>query len=387
MPLEFAWWTLAVGWGTGVLIVHALTLIHWARAWHLASQQPADDEAVHPPPFTVVIPARNEALRLPNLLDDLANQDRQVGIVVIDDHSEDQTMEVARRHPLTSQGLLQVVSALKPGKKSALLEAMKVVSTDWVVTVDADARLGNRWSQTWSNRLSTVTPSVAAVAGPVVLAAQPLPRRFWESIQALDYAAQMGWTVGRLAQHRPGSASGANLALRVNVYPDTRSLGPSGDDTLVVQALRRGGHDVQWLHNVQALVWAPGARDVSEWIGQRLRWATKSKHYPWDAQKTAWWMAFVSMSQVILMAIAVFTAGWLGAGVAMMGWMMIVAMNVRFVRPVAHWFGLRPTVWAWIGLGVTQPFQFPVLAMARLGAFSTLGISSNPIWKGRTCTT
>ena len=386
MAFDFNWSSLVMTWGIGILICHAIVLLRWARAWRLATRQPSDPDFANAPPFTVLIPARNEAPRLPQLLDDLANQTLQVRIVMIDDHSEDATSEVARRHALHSQGLLHVISSKHPGKKSALLEAMAEVGTDWVVTVDADARMGKHWAQTWSNRLSNALPTVAAVAGPVMLSAKPLPQGCRESIQSLDFAAQMGWTVGLLAQQQPASASGANLALRVNVYPDTRALGPSGDDTLVVQALQQDGHEVQWLHNVKALVWAPGAGSISEWVHQRLRWASKSKHYPWAAQKTAWWMAFLSISQIFLAATAAWDAGWIGAGMASLGWVILTVMNVRFVRPVAHWFGLHPSIWAWIGLGVTQPFQFPVLALARLGALAPWGISSKPMWKGRTCT-
>lgn len=50
-------------------------------------------------PLSVVVPARNEAERLPRLLASLAAQTRPAGrIVVVDDASDDETAEVARRY-------------------------------------------------------------------------------------------------------------------------------------------------------------------------------------------------------------------------------------------------------------------------------------------------
>ena len=118
-----------------------------------------------------------------------------------------------------------------------------------------------------------------------------------------DYAAQMGWSAGCLATQKPGSASGANLALRCDVYPDTRHLGPSGDDTLVVQTLHGRGWRVLWLADVDAMVATQGASSLSEWIVQRC--AGPAKHYPWRTQRTAWWMAWMAFMQLGLVAAAI----------------------------------------------------------------------------------
>ena len=85
------------------------------------------------------------------------------------------------------------------------------------------------------------------MAGPVVLSFSPQSPSLWEGVQALITPPK--WMVRRMPCPRPPGieASGANMAVRVDTYPDTRNLGASGDDTLVVQALQRGGHRVEWL--------------------------------------------------------------------------------------------------------------------------------------------
>ncbi|MEC7951147.1 MAG: glycosyltransferase [Bacteroidota bacterium] len=379
------------GWGpwafvvAGVLaVLHAWTLRGWSRAWRkaLTSGVGAEPRALD---WTVVIPARNESQHLGNVLDDLAEQELQVNILVVDDHSTDGTASLAASHQLVQQGHLRVLTAEGIGKKSALLSGMASASTPWVVTLDADVRLGPSWAQGWQDRLSGVHAKTACVAGPVVLSLSPQSPSLWDGVQALDYAAQMGWSAGCLVRDVPGSASGANMAVRVDTYPDTRNLGASGDDTLVVQALQRGGHRVEWLSDSRATVRTAGANSFPAWIEQRMRWAGKAVHYDRRAKRTAWWMAWMSVTQWTL---------WLGAcassasglwGLAWGWWALVTGMNMAYARPVARWFGLQTTWAQGAMLGLTQPAQVPLILMAQAGLLRPWGIASKPSWKGRTC--
>ena len=371
---------------------HAFTLCGWARSWTLAvrrrqfpQQREADD---HPESdWAIVIPARNEANHLTNLLDDLnaTLQDHDVNIWVVDDQSEDDTVQVAQQHRLARTGRLRVVGNRGVGKKSAIVTGMEHAKRTWVVTLDADVRLTPAWASTWAHALSQTSSKVAAIAGPVVLSTRRHDPGLWEGVQALDYAAQMGWSAGCLATQKPGSASGANLALRCDVYPDTRHLGPSGDDTLVVQTLHGRGWRVLWLADVGAMVATQGASSLSEWIAQRLRWAGKTKHYPWRTQRTAWWMAWMAFMQLGLVAAAILEPSNRVWQLALGWWLSVTALNVWFVAPVALWFGLRVNPSHWLVLGLTQPLQVPLLTIARTGLLKFVGIPSHATWKGRTC--
>ena len=374
-------WILLAG---AVAALHAWTLRAWSRAWRkaLTSGVGVEPRAVD---WTVVIPARNEATRLGTVLDDLASQDLLVQILVVDDQSTDGTASLAASHQLAQRGQLRVLTADGTGKKSALLTGMASASSPWVVTLDADVQLGPSWAQAWHDRLSEVDSNTACVAGPVVLSRSPHSPSLWEGVQALDYAAQMGWSVGCLVRDLPGSASGANMAVQVDTCPDTRNLGASGDDTLVVQALQRGGHRVEWLADPRATVRTAGATSFSEWIQQRMRWAGKAVHYDRRAKRTAWWMASMSVAQWAL---------WMGAyvastsgmwGLAWGWWALVTGMNLAYARPVARWFGLQTTWAQGVMLGLTQPAQVPLILMAQAGLLRPWGIASKPIWKGRTC--
>ena len=272
------------------------------------------------------------------------------------------------------------------------------------MTLDADVRLQPGWGAAWHACLGGQPEQVAAVAGPVVLlgadptaSAAPIAPGMptaplaapsgsrWARVQALDFAAQLGWAAGRLAEGWPASASGANFAVRPAHYPDTRHAGPSGDDVLVLQALHAQGFQSVWLHDRHARVWTAGATTLPAWVSQRMRWAGKAKHYAPHARRSALWMASVSTAQVAVVAVG--AVGWglasSGAGAAAL-WISISALHIAFARGVARWFGLDARPLDWLLLALTQPLQVPLLLLARTGALQPFNIPSKPRWKGRT---
>ena len=93
------------------------------------------------PPFSIVIPARNEAHTLPILLASIHNQDLQPQeIIVVDDHSEDKTALVATAH-----GARVLRAARLPqdwlGKPWACWQGAQQTDAEVLVFLDADTRL------------------------------------------------------------------------------------------------------------------------------------------------------------------------------------------------------------------------------------------------------
>lgn len=83
--------------------------------------------------FTCLIPAFNEAARLPRVLDAVLGHPLLSRVVVIDDGSTDGTGEVARVH-----GAELVAAPENVGKTKALLLGLRTVQTSHVVLIDAD---------------------------------------------------------------------------------------------------------------------------------------------------------------------------------------------------------------------------------------------------------
>jgi dolichol-phosphate mannosyltransferase len=101
---------------------------------------PIEAAPTAPAPFggvTVVIPARNEALRIAPCLEGLRADSAIHEVIVVDDHSDDGTADMAR----TLGARVVSASALPSGwagKCWALQQGIEAATTEWVVTLDAD---------------------------------------------------------------------------------------------------------------------------------------------------------------------------------------------------------------------------------------------------------
>lgn len=119
-------------------------LVRWLLGWFLCLRMPALPELTPTgqPRVSVLIPARNEALTLPRLLAALADQSLQpLEVIVIDDHSGDNTAGIARAAGVT-------VLASKPlpegwcGKTWALQQGANRSQGELLVFLDADTEPG-----------------------------------------------------------------------------------------------------------------------------------------------------------------------------------------------------------------------------------------------------
>jgi 4,4'-diaponeurosporenoate glycosyltransferase len=92
--------------------------------------------------ITIVIPARNEALRIPKLLKSIQNS--QVEVLVVDDASSDGTISVAE-----DAGARVVRSQPLPegwrGKPWVCFQGAQHAQGDWLLFLDADTELASAW--------------------------------------------------------------------------------------------------------------------------------------------------------------------------------------------------------------------------------------------------
>ena len=104
---------------------------------------PEDGEPVSTPKISIVLPARNESRNLSNALESLLAQDySNFEILVIDDHSEDNTFEIAQEFSRRDQRVRALKGAELPdgwrGKAWALQQGAGIADGNWLLFTDAD---------------------------------------------------------------------------------------------------------------------------------------------------------------------------------------------------------------------------------------------------------
>ena len=116
------------------------------------------------PTISVVIPARNEASRLPECLRSFAGAHAVVEVIVVDDCSDDATASVAR-----DAGATVIAGAPLPdgwvGKVWALHQGVSQAKGEWVVMLDADTRVSAQLPAALVSRAIAEQCNVLSAAG------------------------------------------------------------------------------------------------------------------------------------------------------------------------------------------------------------------------------
>ena len=185
MPTLWLLVVLLTGFGAGTLIFGVRVI---RKSTELLPPAVPDKTCTHSPALSVIIPARNEASRIPTLLQSLSAQTLEpLEILVVDDESTDQTAQVAHHH-----GARVLSTPPRPhswvGKTWACHTGASASAGQLLLFLDADVELA-------PTALERIVAAREASGG--VVSVQPYHRtvRLYESFSAL-FNAQVVTAVG-----------------------------------------------------------------------------------------------------------------------------------------------------------------------------------------------
>lgn len=238
--------------------------------------------------FSVIIPLRNEEENLPRLLESLSmlNYPKQLfEIILVDDHSEDDSVKICEKFrsdfPDLSVKILKNMRQSKSPKKDAINTGIKDSSFEYIVTTDADCRVPENWLNYFSAEISSNEPSM--LAGPVAFS-ESIRKKLFQRFEELDFFSLQGTSMGAFGIGKPFMCNGANLCYRKS---DFQMVGgfqnndevASGDDVFLLQNFKAAGLKIGFLKEYDATVFTNYQNDVGALISQRIRWGAKASAY------------------------------------------------------------------------------------------------------------
>jgi len=238
--------------------------------------------------FSIVIPFRNEAKHLQELLKSLSQLNypqSHYEILFVNDASEDASVTVIRdffdrRKKSVSYQILDNLRVSGSPKKDALSLAVQLARYPFIVTTDADVSLPPYWLDVFDECIQEKAPDL--IVGPVTL---HKISSFTHRFQVLDFLSLQASTMGGFGINRPFMCNGANLCYRKSVFLevsayDSNNHIASGDDIFLLEAmLKTAPQNIVYLKNELSIV---KTKPLDTWGAvsqQRQRWAAKTSSY------------------------------------------------------------------------------------------------------------
>ena len=263
--------------------IYGWLIISLIQAWEESSRNQIPENYIPQIGISVIIIARNEEENISDcLLSILANDfpKNQFEIIVVDDHSEDSTIETIQNIDADNIKVLSLESftgskKINAYKKAGIQYALQHAKFDYILHTDADCLVPENWiKQTAYN----FEQGIKMQAGPIGF--KPVSS-FLEQFQQLDMYTLMASTNAGIKSKRWYLANGANLAyqhssLPENIYQES-DLFASGDDVFLINQMAE--YQADKIHFEEGiLVTTVPVNKLKDFIRQRVRWAGKNKN-------------------------------------------------------------------------------------------------------------
>lgn len=325
----------------GLFVLYSLLIIYYWLAWRsVPGFIPSASSSVK---ISVIIPARNEEKNIGQLLTALQHQTypgELFEIIVVDDHSTDQTASLVRKQ--AGVKLIQLKDDnINSYKKKAIETGIAAAAGELIVTTDADCLPPENWLAAMTS-FKEEKKSVF-IAAPVVFNNN---NSLLQIFQSLDFLVLQGITGAAVYKQSLAMCNGANLAYEKNVFTEVNGFTgidniASGDDMLLMHKIKKKHPAaVHYLKSKEAIVSTQPMKTWGAFFNQRIRWASKAKHY--------------SDKKIILVLLLVYLFNLSFLGLAVAGffcycywyylaglWVAKTIVELPFVSSVASFFNKK----------------------------------------------
>lgn len=348
---------------TAIWLVYAWWLI---QGWKHVFRPDQDFKAQEGESVSIVIPARNEANVLPHLINNLRDQlrtDPTVEVIVVDDHSTDESQQALA--PLQEAwDRVQVIPNKGEGKKKALETGIAAAQNEWIITLDADVRLHFGW-------FKKLKPMLDVGLQMIILPIKFKAKGFLQSLFSLEFLSLAGSTGAIAANGHPFLCNGAFLAFRKSAYEAVGGYAAhthlaSGDDVFLLHQIRKKfPEQVIYLFDEALIAETDSPSTISDFFGQRIRWASKAGAYRNPIAIFTSWLVFLHQLSLLTGLAFICFSEWL--------WMPLlvcftakILIDFLFLLLLARSFGQLALLRVYIPVALLYPIYVVMTALAAL---------------------
>ena len=311
--------------------------------------------------ISVVIPFRNEASNIPNLIASIKQLTHlPLEFIWVNDHSEDTSLDNLKNLPSNHQ-LFHLPNG-QTGKKAAIRAGIASSKGSYILTWDADIKV----PKTYFEHLQK-TPSSALSIFPVCMQATTI----WELFYELDYYFLSSINLAVSGFTKPIVASGANLLFEKESFLVCDSIQQhqhiaSGDDQFLLDDFKKAGKSMQVIPLQGLCVNTETPHSLKSFMQQRLRWIGKSSKIK---DTTTYFISIVGVLYLALFIFLLFSPFWFYALPAK------IMVDMFIFLPYLHRLNRKKITWFTPFFTCIYPIYFLTIVL-----FS-MGIKTQ--WKGR----
>ncbi|NNE26868.1 MAG: glycosyltransferase [Saprospiraceae bacterium] len=352
-------------------------ILHLLGYWHTKPQGPKHRTRPIQAQFSIIIPARNEAEHIQSCLqawlDNKHLEDYVLEIIVIDDHSTDNTTSIVKEidHPIIRLIDLSHFGT-KGSKKLAVDTGVNAAKGNYIIQTDADCTVTPGYIKSLASLIQQY--DIDLLAGSVKFEHS---KNLFEHFQSLDMCGMMALTKAGIESNRWYLANGANLVYKKSLACDLDKSFASGDDvSRINQFAIIENCALHFSNDPNLTVSTSPEKTMQTFIPQRLRWGTKNKH---------------TTNPVILgiMGLVFFQSLWFYIHImacAVFGPIALLALGLHFFIKMTMDYLLLEASTKQYGLADSLKYFLPAWVIQQL-YISLLGIASLLMdkyrWKGR----
>ncbi|TXH23092.1 MAG: glycosyltransferase [Chitinophagaceae bacterium] len=366
-----------------LLILYGLVIIFYTIQWIQSKNHFLDDVKKPQTQFTILIPARNEEQNIEALLHSITQNQypkEWFEVIVIDDHSTDNTFDVVNQFIASSEHQIRIkkleADHINSYKKKAIEMGISLAKNDWIICTDADCIVPQKWLQSFD--LLIQNNKVQFIAAPVAFTSE---NSLLSIFQNLDFITLQGITAASVFSKTHNMCNGANVAYSKNAFHQVGGFAgidhiASGDDLLLMHKIDQAfPNQTLYLKSTEAIVKTIPPQNWKSFINQRIRWASKSTQY--DDKRIFWVLIvvyFLNLGILSTAILSIFNSQFLNSLLILI--LLKTVVEFPFVFSVAHFFK-KSKLMIWFLF--FQPLHITYTVVAGF-----LGVFGSYQWKGRT---